>query len=151
MAACESSMPSWPALKAEIRQTYPDVKHISVEDFRAMEKRGVFLVDVRAKEEYRVSHIRHAVNFEQPKAIKSAFRESGKFIIVLYCSVGYRSAHLADKLQSQVDAPVYNLEGSIFEWVNAGHPVYRGETRVTEVHPYDAEWGMLLKKEYHPN
>ena len=42
---------------------------------------------------------------------------------------------------------VRNLEGSIFEWANAGHPVYREGREVSEVHPYDEEWGRLLDRE----
>ena len=41
-----------------------------------------------------------------------------------------------------------NLEGSIFAWANEGLPVYRGETEVDEVHPFDDSWGTLLDGGY---
>ena len=48
--------------------------------------------------------------------------------------------------------PGEDLEGSIFEWANSGHPVVRGEDSarevpVSEVHPFDDRWGLLLSEE----
>ena len=42
---------------------------------------------------------------------------------------------------------VYNLEGGLFDWANRDRPVYRGEKRVGEVHPFNRWWGLLLKRE----
>ena len=42
---------------------------------------------------------------------------------------------------------VRNLEGSIFEWANQGHPVERAGAPVNEVHPYDESWGTLLRED----
>jgi len=66
--------------------------------------------------------------------------------IVVYCSIGYRSGLLAEKLRKKGYTAVRNLEGSIFEWANTGHPVYRGEQRVREVHPYDQTWRRMLDR-----
>lgn len=41
---------------------------------------------------------------------------------------------------------VYTLDGSIFEWVNEGRPVYRDGRVVAEVHPFDDRWGTLLDR-----
>jgi hypothetical protein len=53
---------------------------------------------------------------------------------------------MAHRVQPLVSGPVYNLEGSIFEWANSGRPVYRGEERVSVVHPYGARWERLLDR-----
>jgi len=104
------------------------------------------LVDVRDEQEFAVSHILGAINSRDPAAVASAFRSSGKEALVLYCSVGYRSSRMARRVQSLVSGPVYNLEGSIFEWANSGRPVYRGEERVNAVHPYGPRWEPLLDR-----
>ena len=67
--------------------------------------------------------------------------------IVVYCSIGYRSARLARELEQQGVEGVLNLEGSIFEWANSGHGVEREGEAVSEVHPYDEDWGRLLDQE----
>jgi 3-mercaptopyruvate sulfurtransferase SseA len=59
---------------------------------------------------------------------------------VLYCSVGYRSSMAAEQLAKLGYTDVQNLEGSLFAWANAGHPLEGGD----RVHPYDAKWGELL-------
>jgi hypothetical protein len=63
--------------------------------------------------------------------------------IVVYCSVGYRSAEITKRLRDE-GYEASNLRGSIFRWANEGHPVVRGDSTVREVHPYDSTWGELL-------
>jgi hypothetical protein len=70
-------------------------------------------------------------------------------LIVVYCSVGYRSSVLARKLQDMGVTRVYNLEGSIFKWANEERPLVRNGDTVQKVHPYDAYWGKLLETKYH--
>ena len=40
---------------------------------------------------------------------------------------------------------VFNLEGGLFGWANAGRPVWAEGSRAAKVHPYDDEWGRLLR------
>jgi len=42
---------------------------------------------------------------------------------------------------------VYNLTGGIFGWANSGRPLFRNDTRVELVHPYDEAWGLLLRED----
>jgi rhodanese-related sulfurtransferase len=67
--------------------------------------------------------------------------------VVVYCSIGYRSAAIVDQLQDAGIGEVYNLEGGLFEWANRDRPIYRGQERVHEVHPLNRWWGMLLKRD----
>lgn len=86
-----------------------------------------------------------AANEEQAlDALKDVAKER---LIVVYCSVGYRSSALARQLQQLGYTNVYNLESSIFEWADEGRPVYQGERRVKLVHPFDEKWGVYLKRE----
>ena len=68
--------------------------------------------------------------------------------IVVYCSVGYRSARLAHWLAGQGYTTFRNLTGGIFQWANDDRPVFRDDRPVTEVHPYDQRWGLLLESRY---
>ncbi|HXM26565.1 MAG TPA: rhodanese-like domain-containing protein [Chthoniobacterales bacterium] len=52
------------------------------------------LIDVRARQEYEVSHLPGAVWAETPQQIASTMREaSDGQAVVLYCSVGVRSSN----------------------------------------------------------
>ncbi len=103
------------------------------------------LLDVRAPAEFAVSHLRGARRAaSEAEALALLAEEPRDREIVLYCSLGLRSSHLARALQRHGFHRVANLEGSIFAWANAGLPVHRDEERVREVHPFDARWGRYL-------
>jgi 3-mercaptopyruvate sulfurtransferase SseA len=68
--------------------------------------------------------------------------------IVVYGSVGYRSARLAHWLAGQGYTNVRNLSGSIFQWANEDRPLFRDGRPALEVHPYDRRWGLLLESRY---
>lgn len=68
--------------------------------------------------------------------------------IVVYCSVGYRSARVAAKLGEAGFSQVYNLEGSLFQWANEGRPLFQQGNPVRMVHPYSDRWGKLLRPQY---
>jgi 3-mercaptopyruvate sulfurtransferase SseA len=66
--------------------------------------------------------------------------------VVTFCSVGYRSSAFAQRLIAAGRRDVYNLEGSVFQWVNNGSPAEQNGKPVQTVHPYDAMWGHLLDR-----
>ncbi len=104
------------------------------------------LLDARTEAEYAVSHLRGARRIDPAHPALDPLSGVPKTAaIVVYCSVGYRSASVADWLMAQGFGNVRNLEGSLFRWANEGRPVYQGERRVTRVHPYDRTWGLLLE------
>jgi len=71
--------------------------------------------------------------------------------IVIYCSVGYRSEKIGEKLQKAGYKNVINLWGGIFDWANLKLPlVNEDEEKVTSVHPYDENWGRWLAGEITP-
>lgn len=78
------------------------------------------------------------------------------FTVVCYCSVGYRSSNVAQKLlrahkhsggegKGAEPLRIYNLEGGMFQWACEGRGLTNeaGE-KVPVVHPYSTFWGMLL-------
>jgi len=139
--------PSWEKIGQEIDAKFPDVPSISMEALQRQIGAGteMLLVDVRSREEYVVSHILHAVHMTSPEDLTVP----PDSFVVCYCSVGYRSAAFVQKARKLGYTNIVNYKGSIFQWANAGKPVYRDGKVVTGVHPYDDYWGQLLKPELH--
>lgn len=143
----------WETVKAEIRNEFPSVDQLStkeLEDWLVQGKRTLpILLDARAPEEYAVSHLPGAVlASSEEQALERLSGVEPERPVVVYCSVGYRSSLLAEKLTQQGFSNVSNLEGSIFQWANEGRDVYRGGDEVRVVHPYDNHWGRLLFREF---
>jgi rhodanese-related sulfurtransferase len=136
-------------IKAMIRQAYPAVPQLSTDtlaQWMQERARGPLLVDVRLPEEFAVSHLRGAVNLQGTAPIAATVRDLKPSQTILYCSVGFRSTRLAHLLTRQGVPGVFNLEGSIFQWVNEGRIVYQGERPVDHVHPYTNRWAGLLRE-----
>ncbi len=126
------------------------VPYISAEEFGNLQHSSgsLRILDTREKEEYQVSHIPGSswVGYESfaPKRVK-AFEESDT--IVVYCSVGYRSEKIGEKLRAMGYKNVYNLYGGIFEWKNEGNTVVDQSGMNTEkVHTYNEDWSVWLEK-----
>ncbi|NBP69657.1 MAG: rhodanese-like domain-containing protein, partial [Cytophagia bacterium] len=67
--------------------------------------------------------------------------------IVVYCSVGYRSEKVTEKLKQAGFTNVSNLYGGIFEWINQGYKVVdSNEKETNNVHAYNKTWGIWLSK-----
>ncbi len=106
----------------------------------------VFL-DAREPSEFEVSHLQGAIpvgydHFD----LKKLPALDKKCRIVVYCSVGYRSEKVAEKLIAAGYKNVSNLYGGIFEWVNQGLPVFNQSGKTKRVHAYDRTWGVWLEK-----
>jgi rhodanese-related sulfurtransferase len=107
------------------------------------------VLDARTEDEYAVSHLQGAVRIDPYKPSLRPLRGFSKdTAIVLYSSVGYRGARVADFLARQGYSQVYNLEGGEFLWANEGRPVFRQDRPTAEVHPYNPTWGLLLESRY---
>ena len=143
---------SWSLTLKTIRAKFPTVAHISTDTLQAWlaespQRENLLLFDAREPEEYAVSHLQGARETpSKDEALKALQGVSSDQRIVLYCSVGYRSSELAQFLMKKGYTEIYNLEGSIFAWANEGRPVYREKKQVKVVHPYDRNWGRLLKR-----
>ncbi len=109
-------------------------------------KSDYIILDAREKKEYDISHIQDAKYIGYRKFNKKKIADIPKDAkIVLYCSVGYRSEKIAEKLQKYGYTNVYNLFGSIFEWVNQGYPVVDNQNHpVFKVHTYNKNWSQWV-------
>jgi rhodanese-related sulfurtransferase len=107
------------------------------------------VLDARTEDEYAVSHLEGAVRVDPYKPSLRPLRGFSKdTAIVLYSSVGYRGARVANFLARQGYSRVYNLEGGQFRWANEGRPVFRQDRPTADVHPYNPTWGLLLESQY---
>lgn len=136
---------TWPAIKARIAKEFPKVKSISTAELAARlgsksEPKPV-LLDVRTTAEYDVSRIADARRVDPDAATVALPKDTP---IITYCSVGYRSAKLSQRLQDAGFTNVQNLEGSIFQWANEGRPLTSEHGAASKVHPFDKKWGVLL-------
>jgi len=144
------SQAGWLFLKQTIRAEFPQVRQISPDmlaDRLASEQTSLVLLDTRTKAEYAVSHLANAHQVDPKIENLASLGLAIATPIVTYCSVGYRSARIADRLQTAGYTNVANLEGSIFQWANEGKPVYRNGSQVQQVHPFDSRWAQLLNSE----
>ena len=139
-------------IKGLTTRKFPNVEWISTEEFAHWLadplKPQPIILDARSEAEYAVSHLKQSKRIEPNDPNLAIFTGSKDKPIVVYCSVGYRSARIAERLQQAGFSVVYNLEGSIFQWANEGRPVFKDERPTMLVHPYDDLWGKLLKSEY---
>jgi len=119
-----------------------------IDSKQLQEQQGVVILDTRSAKEYAVSHIKGAsfLDYDQfkPKDVAHIDKDAK---VVVYCSVGYRSERIGEKLLKMGFTDVQNLYGGIFDWVNNGHAVYGHTDAPTDsVHTYNEDWGQWLKK-----
>ena len=140
----------WVAVKSLIRIEYPHVPRVKTGELAAQlhdsSRPPPILLDVRPRAEFAVSHLAGARQVD-PKADPRSLGLPQDRPIVTYCSVGARSSAFAARLQQAGYPHVSNLEGSLFQWANEGRPMESEGHPVTVVHPFNAVWGSLLRKE----
>jgi rhodanese-related sulfurtransferase len=135
---------------AKLTQDFPDVRHVETEGVSALlaatARPAVQIIDAREPSEFAVSHLEGARNLPPASSdadILAAIDPSRP--VLVYCSVGYRSAIMAQRLKDVGAKDVSNYAGSIFAWANAGGPLRSAHGTSNKVHPFDATWGQYLK------
>lgn len=125
-------------------------RQLSIAELQQKLQRGerVVILDVREPEEMLVSTLPGA-RPAPPDQIRS--RPLGDLpagaTIVAYCTVGYRSGKAAVQLEKRLGRPVYNLDGGILAWFNAGGRVV--DPAGQPVDRIDA-WGAPWTSYVHP-
>ncbi|MCW8133993.1 MAG: rhodanese-like domain-containing protein [Planctomycetota bacterium] len=149
VARSRSGAPEWGSIKQAIREKFPEVPQTSTQELAGALSGGAtpapLLFDARTEAEFDVSHLPGArrVTADDLEALAGELDKAQP--IVCYCSVGYRSSALAEKLRAAGFTRVSNLEGSIFQWANEGRPLEAGGKPAEKVHPFNATWGALLE------
>ena len=130
-------------LKSLLSHSVPEVSTSQTQNMK-----NILFLDAREKDEYQVSHIAKAIHVGYDdfdiKRLEGVQKDEK---IVVYCSVGYRSERIAEKLMMEGFSDVSNLYGGIFEWVNQGQPIVDQRNHPTDnIHAYNKTWGIWLTK-----
>ena len=123
---------------AYLRRQFPNTPTVNTSDFSEIIKDNdnVLILDCRRADEHEISKIPGAKNVHfrcSNEELKETLKEvDDKTQIISYCSLGYRSAIITDRIREQIQNDssiqatsdnVYNLEGSIFKWANENRPL----------------------------
>jgi len=108
----------------------------------------IIILDTRSYEEFEVSHLPNALFLDYNKFKTSEVDGiNRKTKIIVYCSVGYRSERIGEKLIKMGFADVHNLYGGIFDWVNNENTVVnQAGIKTDSVHTYNKDWSRWLKR-----
>jgi rhodanese-related sulfurtransferase len=139
----------WLIINGLIRCRFPYIHHISIETLHQWleqsELTTPLLLDARTLSEYNISHLYQAQPVsEDLDSLESYLNLTQNRPIVVYCSIGYRSALMVKQIQNKGKKDVFNLNGSLFQWVTNGYKVYQGKQVVKQIHPYNNTWQWLL-------
>ena len=112
----------------------------------AHQLKDVVFLDAREIEEYEVSHLPAAKYIGYKNMDDAVLKQVPKDKrIVVYCSIGYRSEKIGEKLKKKGFTRVYNLYGSIFEWANEGYALDDKTGQPTKrVHVYNKQWSKWM-------
>ncbi|QDS97369.1 rhodanese-like domain-containing protein [Adhaeretor mobilis] len=123
---------------------FSDVRNIEPAQWQRISQdvtQGDFvLVDVRTQEERAVSVIPRSISYSEYQANRSQYKNHQ---VVVYCTIGYRSALVARQLCQQGENAV-NLRGGILRWIQLGGSLkdQAGE-QIKEVHTYGQAWNFV--------
>ena len=135
-------------LALDIISEHPNIPHIASDQARNRVGRATF-IDVREAKEFAVSRIPGAVHINDAEALIAFAREHDQ-PLVLYCSVGQRSAEFTRVLHEAGLDHAVNFVGSIFAWGNLQYGLEDDLGPVDHVHPYSWLWGwQYLDKQLH--
>ena len=137
----------WESIDRKIEDEFPMVDFISTDSLQGLYAQRILdfpvIVDVREAEEFRISHLPEALHLETSEEVAAQIPDRATPIIV-YCSVGYRSAAVAARLEELGYTNVRNLRHSIFEWANKDLPMVNASGDTDRVHPFNRVWGSLV-------
>jgi len=136
------------ALAAGLRAEFPDVATLSTAELAGFAPAArPMLLDARAEKEFAVSHIAGARRAEADAVGQLDRLGVGRDdFVVVYCSVGARSALLARRIGQAGFTRVRNLDGSIFAWASEGRPLVNAHGPASGVHPFNEQWGRYLDR-----
>ena len=145
---------SMDGLLARMDREFPEVAQVATAELAKDLESGakVALFDVRTREEFEVGHLPGAVLLEAGSSAKKAKgvieeRAGAGTNVVLYCSVGYRAAQMAEALQGAGWTNAVVLRGSIFQWAKEGRTLAAPGGAAPLVHPHSISYAHLVPEE----
>lgn len=138
----------------KIIKTYPNLEHVSADEFEAFETDERVVFDIRNEKEFAVSHLQRAIQVDPDMAPEDFLAQYGHLLeekkAIFYCSVGRRSsafaARVVNQLEQSSNGNIYNLEGGVFRWHNEERPLRQSERPTYYVHPYNVWAGRLIEE-----
>ncbi len=132
-------------LKSLYKNTVPLIRS-DVLATSIVENSNIVILDTRSYEEFEVSHLPNALFLDyekfKPNEVEGMNRKTK---IIVYCSVGYRSERIGEKLLKMGFVDVHNLYGGIFDWVNNENTVVnQAGIKTDSVHTYNKDWSRWL-------
>jgi rhodanese-related sulfurtransferase len=118
-------------------------ENVSVHEAEGMIEEGnVFILDVRTPDEFNSSHIKGATlipvsnvsgsNLSSERLLEARIDEVPRKKVLVYCKSGRRSVSASTMLVDAGYSEVYNMEGGINAWIDAGYPVVSSEDIETD-------------------
>jgi rhodanese-related sulfurtransferase len=134
-------------LKSLYRNTVPIIQPVEVKELMAKGEK-ITIIDTRAPEEFKVSHLAGAQFLNYDSYTTDDLKKiPANSKIIVYCSVGYRSERVGEKLLKLGYKNVFNIYGGIFGWKNEGQAVVNKQNQPTDsVHTYNKNWSKWLVK-----
>lgn len=127
------------------RKTVPIISKEGLDSLMVADS-TVLILDCREAEEFSVSHLTGSELAPYSSFEAADLKVSTKELpVVVYCSIGYRSERIGEKLQDEGFTNVFNLYGGIFEWKNEGGVVVAGNDTTEKVHTYNKQWSKFLE------
>ncbi len=133
-------------LDSMYKKSVPLIAPEALQELLAGQEKMVVL-DIRSEKEFVVSHIKGAELIDYDSFSKKKVKHLDKNTkVIVYCSVGYRSERIGEKLQAMGFSDVNNLYGGIFQWKNEDFEVVDPKGINTDyVHTYNEKWSKWLK------
>jgi rhodanese-related sulfurtransferase len=102
------------------------VTNMNVEEFsKKITEAGVITLDVRTTGEFMTGHVEGAENIDfESGSFESAIESLDKnATYAVYCRSGNRSGQAVKVMQEAGFTNVYNMNGGVIDWANAGLPL----------------------------
>ena len=146
LVACGQDLTLDQEVELLYRKTVPVISKAGLDSLMAADSTLV-LLDCREAEEYAVSHLPGSdlapYGAFEADDLKQITKDRP---VVVYCSIGYRSERIGEKLQDAGFSNVFNLYGGIFDWKNNGGVVVTSDRDTTQkVHTYNKQWSKYLQ------
>ncbi len=128
---------------AKFEKEIADVPEIDVYRLKKVtetDRNAITLIDVREARERNISLIPGAITLAE---FESQPAKHSRKVVVVYCTVGYRSAKVARRLR-QHGIKAYNLHGGIVGWTQIGGELVDASGNPTKrVHTYGRAWNFV--------
>ncbi len=119
-----------PAAATEAIPEPSDIINISVDEAYAMiesnDLDNLVIIDVRPSCEYGIGHLYNSISlpYEEMELGINELQIAEDYPIIVYCKSGYTSQLASELLASLGFSMIYNMEGGIIAWMEAGYQIY---------------------------